>query len=232
MIQGKSVLAVIPARGGSKGVPGKNIRPAGGKPLIAWTVEAARNAKHIDRTILSSDDSAIIAVARDQGCEVPFVREANLARDDTPGIDVVIDALNRCPGYDWVVLLQPTSPLRTAQDIDGAIEQCVQAGAPACVSVCVAKESPYWMFTLDSGARLSPLLSGKTIARRQDLPLVYVLNGAVYVAKTEWLLGQLSFLAKETIAYEMPAERSMDIDTEADFMQLQVLVGDLKVIPG
>jgi len=229
MIEGMSVLAVIPARGGSKGVPGKNIRPAGGMPLIGWTIEAARGSMHLDRIILSSDDPAIISVARDMGCDVPFVREAGLAKDDTPGIDVVLDALQRCPGYEWVVLLQPTSPLRTAQDIDSAIERCLNAGAPSCVSVCAAQESPYWMFTLDDGAHLSPLLPGETIARRQDLPPVYLLNGAIYVARTEWLLEQCSFLTRETVAYEMPLGRSLDIDTEEDFMKLQVLAGDLKM---
>lgn len=231
MIQGMSILAVIPARGGSKGVPGKNIRPAGGKPLIAWTIGAAQNSKYLDRTILSSDDPAIIDVARKLGCDAPFIREPGLAMDDTPGIEVVIDALNRCPGFDCVVLLQPTSPLRTGEDIDNAVERCIAMGAPACVSVCAAQESPYWMFTLDSDTRLNPLLPGNTIARRQDLPQVYSLNGAVYVARVEWLVRQRSFLTPETIAYEMPRERSLDIDTEADFVQLQLLAGDLKLMP-
>lgn len=230
MIQGMRVLALIPARGGSKGVPGKNIRLAGGKPLIAWTISAAKQSKWLDRTILSSDDPEIIKVARSLDCDVPFIREAHLAKDETPGIEVVLDALRRCPGFDWVVLLQPTSPLRTAQDIDCALERCIETGAPACVSVCAAQENPYWMFTLAEGGHLSPLLPGSTIARRQDLPRVYALNGAVYVAKAEWLLQQGSFITSETVAYEMPRERSLDIDTEEDFVQLQLLAGDLKLL--
>lgn len=225
MIEGKRVLGVITARGGSKGVPGKNIRPVGGKPLIAWTIEAAHAAKHLDRVILSSDDEAIMAVARQCGCEVPFKREARLAADDTPSMEVVFDALGRCPGYDWVVLLQPTSPLRIAEDIDAAIERCVALKAPACVSVCKAEQSPYWMYTLQVGNRLSPLLPLPSAARRQDIPPVYVLNGAVYVSDSAWLVNNRNFMTSETVAYEMPIERSLDIDTEADLARLTALIG-------
>lgn len=228
MINGMAVLAVIPARGGSKGVPGKNIRPAGGKPLIAWTIEAAHASRLVDRVVLSSDDEAIIRAARGCGCEVPFVRDPALAGDRTPTIDVVLDALERCPGFGWVVLLQPTSPLRATQDIDGAIERCVAAGAPACVSVCESQESPYWMYTLRPDARMVPLLPSPAVTRRQDLPRVYALNGAVYVARTEWLVRERTFLGPETVAFEMPVERSVDIDSESDFVQLQVYLGDIQ----
>ena len=225
MIEGRKVLGLITARGGSKDVPGKNIRLVGGKPLIAWTVEAGLASKYLDRLILSSDDEAIMAAARDHGCEVPFKREARLAADDTPSMDVVFDALKRCPGYDWVVLLQPTSPLRRSEDIDAAIGRCVALGAPACVSVCVAEQSPYWMYTLQDGVRLSPLLPSSHATRRQDLPTVYVLNGAVYAADTGWLVKSRDFVTSETVAYEMPIERSLDIDTEADLARLRTLVG-------
>jgi len=226
MINGNRVLGVIPARGGSKGVPGKNIRHVGGKPLIAWTIEAGQASKFIDRVVLSSDDLEIISVAQKHNCDVPFVRESQLADDTTPTIDVALDALNRCPDYEWVVLLQPTSPLRTSQDIDRAIERCVALNAPSCVSVCLAKESPYWMFTLNQGAHLAALLPNQAVTRRQDLPPVYSLNGAIYVANAEWLKRERKFLALETVAYEMPVERSLDIDTESDFLQLKFLLGD------
>jgi len=224
VIGDKKVIAVIPARGGSKGLPGKNIIPVRGKPLLAWTIEAAQRARYVDRLILSSDDPAIIDVARKFGCEVPFERDSRLAADDTPSIDVVLDALTHCPGYGWVVLLQPTSPLRTADDIDGALERCVALGAPACVSVCEAEQSPYWMYTVQGDNRLSPLLPS-SVTRRQDLPTVYVLNGAAYVADTLWLLGSRSFLTSETVAYEMPVERSLDIDTEADLSIFETRLG-------
>lgn len=226
MINGTRVLGVIPARGGSKGVPGKNIRHVGGKPLIAWTIEAAQASKYLDRVVLSSDDLEIISVAQKHNCEAPFVREPQLAEDATPTIDVVLDVLNRCPAYEWVVLLQPTSPLRTSQDIDQAIERCVALNSPSCVSVCLAQESPYWMFTLNQYAHLVALLPNQTVTRRQDLPPVYSLNGAIYVAKSEWLMRERKFLTSETIAYEMPVERSLDIDTESDFLQLQFILGD------
>lgn len=225
MIGDKKVIAIIPARGGSKGLPGKNILRVGRKPLIAWTIEAAHKARYLDRVILSSDDEAIMTVAREYGCEVPFKREAQLATDDTPSLDVVFDALERCPGYDWVVVLQPTSPLRTPEDIDAALERCVALKAPACVSVCAVEQNPYWMYTLIVGNRLSPLLPPVGATRRQDLPPVYVLNGAAYVADTAWLLNSRTFLSSDTVAYEMPIERSLDIDTAADISRLTTLVG-------
>lgn len=231
MIDSQPVLAVIPARGGSKGLPGKNIRPAGGKPLIAWTIEAARGARRLDRVILSSDDAAIIAVAREWGCEVPFVREARLAGDETPTIDVVLDALSRLPGYPWVVLLQPTSPLRLASDIDGAIQRCVESGAPSCVSVCEARENPYWMYRLGEGGRLAPLIAGAVPTRRQDLPRVFLPNGAVYVARADWLALERKFITTDTVAWEMPAQRSLDVDTESDLFQLQAILGEKKDVP-
>lgn len=224
MIEGERVLGIIPARGGSKGVPGKNVRDAGGKPLLAWTIDAARGSAYLDRLVLSSDDAAIIAAARAYGCDVPFVRDAALAADETPSVDVVLDAIERCPGYDWIVLLQPTSPLRSAADIDGALRRCVALRAPACVSVTRAAESPYWMFTVARDGRMTPVMPRPAAARRQDLPPVYSLNGAVYVARTEWFRRERSFVTAETAAYEMPAERSLDIDTETDFQLLLTLL--------
>lgn len=220
MINGKSIIAIIPARGGSKGLPRKNVRLLGGKPLIAWTIEAAWASRYLDRVILSSDDDEIITVAATYGCDVPFKRDPTLAADDTPSIEVVIDALERCSGYDMVVLLQPTSPLRTAEDIDKAIEQCEALNAPACVSVCETEQSPYWMYTLEHGARLLPIIPSSTFTRRQDLPSAYILNGAVYVAQTDWLFKEHTFISAATVAYVMPTARSIDIDTEDDFHQI------------
>lgn len=217
MIDGKRVLAVIPARGGSKGVPRKNIRMLAGKPLIAWTIEESQKSIYIDRLILSSEDEEIIEVARTWGCEAPFVRPAELAGDETPGIEPVLHAIKNIPGYDYVVLLQPTSPLRAVVDIDGCIKACVRVGAKACVSVTEPEKSPYWMYVLDEENRMRPLIkSNALIARRQDLPSVYALNGAVYVAECRWLLESKSFLSEETVAYPMRKENSIDIDRELD----------------
>lgn len=219
MINGKKVLAVIPARGGSKGVPGKNIRPLGGRPLIAWTIAAATAAPELDRVIVSSENAEIINIALKWGGEAPFVRPEELARDDTPGIAPVLHALDALPEkYDYVVLLQPTSPLRAAEDISAALALCLAQGAPACVSLCAPEHGPWWMFSLDGQGRMRPLLPREAIpVRRQDMAAVYALNGAVYVARVDWLRENKSFLSAETAGYVMPRERSMDIDTELDF---------------
>lgn len=227
MIAGKSVLGLIPARGGSKGVPRKNIRDVAGKPLIAWTIEEARKSKYIDRLILSSEDADIIKVAREWGCDVPFVRPQNLADDTTPGIDPVLHALDILPGYDIVVLLQPTSPLRSVADIDNCIEQCVALKACSCVSVCEADKSPYWMFRLDESRRMTPVIdSVSRDSRRQELPKVYALNGAVYVSRAKCLQENKTFVTGKTVAYIMPKERSIDIDTEIDLICLQAIIAE------
>jgi len=223
MINGKSVLAIIPARGGSKGVPRKNIRDLAGKPLIAWTIEAAKASQYIDRLVLSSDDAEIIGVAQAHGCEAPFVRPAELARDETPGIDPILHALQALPGYDYVVLLQPTSPLRTGEDIDGCLARCEEKNAPACVSVTEPDHHPQWMYTLDNRETLQPISEQRAV-RRQDLPEVYALNGAVYVARTKWLNETHSFLGTGALGYVMPAYRSIDIDTEQDLAMASCLM--------
>ena len=227
MIEGKTILAIIPARGGSKGVPRKNIKDAAGKPLIAWTIKEAKKSKFIDRLVVSTEDDEIVAVAKSWGCEVPFVRPPELAQDDTPGVEPVLHAIKMLPGYDYVVLLQPTSPLRNTEDIDGCIEECVEHGANSCVSVAEVEQSPYWMYTLDVNSRLCSLINTDQIfTRRQDLPKVFTLNGAVYVAKCDWLRKNRTFLTAETAVYLMPRERSLDIDSELDFVLLAALRGE------
>jgi CMP-N,N'-diacetyllegionaminic acid synthase len=218
MIQGRSVLAIIPARGGSKGIPRKNLREIGGKPLIAWAIEAGRKSQYIDRLILSSDDLEIISVAQSWSCEVPFVRPAELAKDETPGIEPVLHTLKALTEkYDYIVLLQPTSPLRLAEDIDSCLETCLNHQAPACVTVTEVDQSPFWMYRLNNSRHLVPLIDQEdSFTRRQDLPQVYILNGAVYVAQTAWLQQQRTFVTAETVACVMPRERSLDVDAEWD----------------
>lgn len=231
MINGKKVLAIIPARGGSKGIPRKNIRELAGKPLIAWTIDEAKKTKYIDRLILSSDDEEIIKVAKEYGCGVPFKRPVVLAQDDTPGIDPVIHAINTLEEkYDYVVLLQPTSPLRTVEDIDGCIEQCIIMGSPVCVSVNEAKQNPYWMYKLDDNIRLKPFMQKhERMNRRQDLPKFYVLNGAVYLAESRFIIKNKSFLTEETTGYIMSEENSVDIDNEMDFAFCEWLVYKMRI---
>ncbi|MDH4395560.1 MAG: acylneuraminate cytidylyltransferase family protein [Limnobacter sp.] len=213
-----TVLAVITARGGSKGLPRKNVLPAAGKPLIVWTVEAAFASTVINRVILSSDDDEIMEVAAAAGCDIPFRRPTDLASDKASSMDVVFHALQELPGYDFVVLLQPTSPLRTAEDIDEAFHLMQAHNAPACVSVTEVEQSPYWMYKLTDDDRLTGLLEPLSgVSRRQDLPSVYTLNGAIYIANVEWLLKSGSFIGPETVAYKMPKSRSIDIDDDIDF---------------
>ena len=219
-----NILAIITARGGSKGVPRKNIRDLAGKPLIAWTIDEAKKSRYIDRLILSSEDDEIIEVAKKFGCEVPFKRPKELAQDDTPGMDPVLHAIEQCPGYDYVVLLQPTSPLRTVEDIDGCIEKLLNSDADFCVSVTEPEKSPYWMYTIEND-RMKPLIPQEDlIVRRQDLPKVYALNGAVYVGVVRTVLNKKTFLTTGTIGFKMAQFTSYDIDTELDFKVCESLL--------
>jgi N-acylneuraminate cytidylyltransferase len=219
MIGGRSVLAVVTARGGSKGLPRKNLVPFRGAPLIAWTIRAAQAAPAIDRLILSSDDPEIIETARALGCEAPFRRTPELASDTAASIDVLLDAAERVPGHDIVVLLQPTSPLRTADDIEATLAVMAETGAPGAVSVSEAPCHPYLIFRRDAAGRLSPFVEKPADMgwRRQDLPPAWRVNGAVYAADLAWLRVERTLCkAGETAAYEMPVERSIDIDTLED----------------
>lgn len=221
MIDGQRVLGIIPARGGSKEVPRKNLREVGGRPLIAWTIVEARKSIYLDRLILSSDDEEIIGVARAWRCDTPFVRPAQLAEDSSPSVDAVLHALERLPGYEFVVLLQPTSPLRSVEDIDGCIQRCVSSGATSCVSVTACRENPRVMYRMDGGFKLQPFLADEQrLTRRQEYPRYYRLSGAVYVAQTRWLLASKKLVGEDTIGYEVPLERSLDIDTELDLVIL------------
>jgi CMP-N,N'-diacetyllegionaminic acid synthase len=227
MIGGKKVLAVIPARGGSKGLPGKNIKTLGGKPLIAWSIEAARHSAYIDRCIVSTEDDEIARIAREWNGDVPFVRPGHLATDEAFIEDVLIDVLDRLDeSYDYLVLLQPTSPLRSASDIDGCVAACNDAGTPVCVTVAPPPKSPYLMYRLEAGSRLVPIMEGRSARRRQELPAIFALNGAVYVASVEWFRRHRNFMSEETVGYAMPAERSVDIDSELDLRFADLLLSN------
>lgn len=225
MINEKKVLALIPARGGSKGVPRKNVRMLGGKPLIAWTIEAAIQSKYIDRVMLSSEDEEIIEVAKKWGCDVPFVRPKELAQDDTPSMEVILHGIEQVKGYDYIVLLQPTSPFRTTEDINKCIEKCVENNQESCVSIVEVSQNPYWMYTVKENEVLNPLIEiDDKYYQRQKLPKTYILNGAVYVASIEWLKQSKSFLSKNTTSVEMTKEKSIDIDTMLDFKVASLLI--------
>jgi len=218
MYKNKTFLGIIPARGGSKGIPYKNIQEIAGKPLIAWTILEAKKSKYIDRLILSSEDEKIIKTAKNWGCDVPFIRPKEIAQDDTPGVDPVFHAIKHVPGYEYIVLLQPTSPLRIAYDIDACIELCINRGSNICVSITEQAKNPYLLCNIDKNSNVYPILKERFISIRQKAPKTYIINGAVYVAEIKWLKRTNSFLTPETIGYIMPYDRSIDIDTELDFI--------------
>ncbi len=213
------VLAVIPARGGSKGIPGKNLKLLGGKPLLAHSVHAARAAHCVARVLLSTDDPGIAESGKACGAEVPFLRPANLATDTSPVIDAVEHLLAAQVSLpEFILLLQPTSPFRTAEDIDAAFNLMRSARADAIVSVTEAKDHPLLCKKMDFRGRLVPYVESPLNAtRRQDLPPAYVPNGAIYLIKTDVLLSARAWCPSGTCAYVMPPERSLDLDTPDDF---------------
>lgn len=215
MRDGKRILAVIPARGGSKGVLRKNIRLVSGKPLIAYTIESALGSRFVDAVVVSSEDDEILDVAARHGAQC-LRRPENLALDTTPGVAPVLHAIEQLPGFDLVILLQPTSPLRTAMDIDAALEHCVRQGAVSCVAVCEAETPPARMFEMAGDGKLRRLVGEEPPNRRQDLPPAYIVNGAIYIADTEWLVQSQRLVSGDTVGYLMPRDRSLDIDTELD----------------
>lgn len=220
------LLALIPARGGSKGIPRKNVRPIAGRPLIGWTIKAAKAAGLFDRIVVSTEDAEIAHVARACGAEVPFVRPASLSADDTPGIAPVLHALEELPGYDAVVLLQPTSPLRSAEDIANAVRLARSRGAPAVVSVCEPDAHPQWTYRMSPDGALMPWEASAHASRRQELEPVYMLNGAIYYAESDFARETGALVGPGTIGYPMPAERSVDIDTPLDWRIAELLLAD------
>lgn len=226
----RDVLAVIAARGGSRALPRKNLALLGGKPLIAWTIEAALRSRTVSRTIVTTDDPEIADVSRRQGAEVPFSRPPELARDETPGIAAVLHAvrwLEEHEGYrpDVVMNLQPTSPLRTAEDVDLAFALLAERRADAVVSVTPVEHHPYWMKAVDEQGWMHDFVPLSTpILVRQELPPVYMLNGAIYLAHRTTLLRCGGWYTPRTAAYIMPLERSVDIDTAQDFALAKLLL--------
>ncbi|HEV7406408.1 MAG TPA: acylneuraminate cytidylyltransferase family protein [Chthoniobacteraceae bacterium] len=221
----RHVLALIPARSGSKGLPGKNIRAFHGRPLLHWTIAAARASGVAERVIVSTDDAAMAEIAQAGGAEIPFLRPPELARDETPMLDVALDALAKleADGFvaDALLLLQPTSPLRGAKDLQAAA--ALLGDSDAVVSVAPVKQHPHWLQRIDETGRLQPYEPASEAARRQDLPAVYALNGAIYFVRTEALRRERTFRPAGTKAYVMPPERSVDIDTEIDWQLAELL---------
>lgn len=226
----KRILAIIPARAGSKRIPDKNILPIAGKPLIAWTIEAARKSKYLDRIIVSTDDQKIKKISEEYGAEVPFIRPHHLATDEAGSVDVIKHAISTIKGqFSYIVLLQPTSPLRTAEDIDKAIEM-LDINTKAVVSVCETSHSPLWCNTLPDDLSMADFMKPEVAGiRSQDLPKYYRLNGALYVAETDYFYQNNSFFGKNTKAFIMPPARSVDVDESIDLAFAEFILSKNKI---
>ncbi|MEA5143326.1 MAG: acylneuraminate cytidylyltransferase family protein [Oscillibacter sp.] len=214
------MIALIPARGGSKGLPGKNIRPLCGKPLIAYTIEAARSAASVDRVIVTTDSPEIAAIAREYGAEVPFLRPAALAGDTSSAVDVYLHAVEYLMAeggekIDKFLVLLPTVPLRSAADIDGAVRLLREKNATTVLSVKEAAIPLQWYLELSEQRIVPP--AAAVMKNRQDQKEYCIPNGAVYVLDYGYLKEHRSYYSDRTFAYQMPPERSVDIDALFDF---------------
>jgi CMP-N,N'-diacetyllegionaminic acid synthase len=225
------VLGVIAARGGSRGLPGKNVRLLGGRPLIAHTIEAALACPALTRIVVSSDDAEILEAARAAGCPAPFVRPAELAADRSSTVDVALHALDwveaheQPPAPDVVVLLPATAPLRGARHIGEAIAALLDdPGADGVVAVTEPDYPPYWMLRI-ADRRLHWLFpEGSAADHRQQLPAAYQPNGSIYALRTGVLRSQRTFYPRATAPYVMPRDASVNIDSELDFQMAELLL--------
>ena len=223
MVGNKKLLAIIPARGNSKRLPRKNILDLAGKPLIAWTIEVALCAKYIDRVIVSTDNLDIANISKKYGADVPFMRPSKLATDKATSIDVVLHLLGQLEEigehYDYIILLQPTSPLRTTKNIEESIELLLARSSDAVISVCESEYPPHLCSTLPNDKSMKHFIDPSIKNKRsQDFPIQYRINGAIYVGSIEKFKNENSFFLSENChAYIMNQNISVDIDTKNDF---------------
>ena len=226
------ILAVIPARGGSKGIPRKNVIPVMGKPLMVWTIEAALHSKTITKTFVSSDDDKILEIAQHFGSDI-LKRPDVLANDKAGSEGLIVHALEsekkQGNTYDYVMLLQPTSPLRGTKEIDEAVELLIHSDAKALISVYTPEHTPFKAFKLNVNGKLEGLVDNKTpFMRRQDLPQTFMPNGAIYLIEAAlFLQSGFLFCEEGTIAYEMSREKSVDVDSMDDILQIEKIFEDM-----
>ncbi|KGN03513.1 acylneuraminate cytidylyltransferase [Clostridium novyi A str. 4570] len=232
MYKNKKILAIIPARGGSKGIPHKNIMKICKKPLIAYSIEAAKESKYIDYILVSTDDTCIKEVSLSYGAKVPFLRPDEISTDRAKSIDVVLHGIDYLKehneNFDYVILLQPTSPLRTSDDIDTAIESVIEADKDSLISVCECSENPILMRTIER-EKLKPVLefNGDNL-RRQELPTFYVFNGAIYINKVDMLQNKKEFVDENTMPFIMDSTKSIDIDNMIDAKIAEMILKENK----
>lgn len=237
MIDGKRVLAIVPARKGSKGLPLKNVRPLAGKPLLAWPIAAARASRYVDRVIISTDDQGFAEIAVAHGADAPFLRPAELASDTAPSIGFILHAVETLAEagdvYDYVVLLEPTSPLTEGSDVDAALEQLVAADADAIVGVSrlEATHPAFAVRKADDGA-ITPYAAASfgEMPRRQDIEPLFVLDGALYASTVEALKRERGFCHARTLGYETARHKAHEVDDLVDFICIEAIASNLDTI--
>lgn len=229
MIENKRVLAIVPARAGSKGLPGKNIRLFCGKPLLQWSVEHGLSSRYVDRVIVSTDSSEFADIARRSGALVPFLRPAHLSSDTAKSADVVLHAVDfleeRGDIFDVLVLLEPTSPLRNPKDIDNAVELLVaEPEAESVVSISrVEAHHPSFLMKKNEAGFIEPYLSDFRVVRRQDITQLFFLDGTVYASLVGSFKARKGFYHAKTLGYEVPKYKSFEIDDLDDFIICEAL---------
>ena len=229
MYDRKKVLGLIPARGGSKGVPKKNVRSLAGKPLIAYTIECAKETNIFDYLMVNTDSEEIAETAEKYGAKVPFIRPPELATDTACGMDVIIYTINwfedKDSKFDILVYLQPTSPLRLPEDIINALNIMKDNKANAVISVTEAEYPPLWTNILPHDLKMDNFIRKDIESKnRQELPTYYRLNGAIYIARWDYLKKYADWYHERVYAYIMPQERSIDIDSEFDFLLAEFIM--------
>ena len=239
MIGQQRLLAIIPARGGSKRLPGKNTLKLAGKPMIAWSIEAALESKFIDKVIVTTEDEDIVNIAREFGAEVPFIRPNELASDSASSIDTVIHAIQALKdlyddSYEYIILLQPTSPFRTSQHIDEAVGLLMDRNADGIVSICEAdnvkmKINPFPV-SMDENGKIyeksdhSPTNKRNLHLNVKEFDKEYRINGAIYLCKTSILTKELTFFHESSYAYVMDPSESIDIDYDYDYKKCELII--------
>jgi N-acylneuraminate cytidylyltransferase/CMP-N,N'-diacetyllegionaminic acid synthase len=239
MKDGNTILAIIPARCGSKGIPMKNILDLCGKPLLGWPVQAAKNSKYIDKVIVSTDDQIIAEIAERMGAEVPFIRPKELANDTASSLDVIVHALDflriRNMVYQYLILLEPTSPLTEAQDIDSALETlCLKRDiADSIVSVSrVVSAHAVYDVVLESNGLINPFLQEdfRNASRRQDISELYFFDGSLYISDVGVLLKEKCFYHKRTLGYITPKWKSFEVDDMVDMICIEAILNNIHKI--
>jgi N-acylneuraminate cytidylyltransferase/CMP-N,N'-diacetyllegionaminic acid synthase len=241
VINGKKVLGLVPARRGSKGLPLKNIRPLAGKPLLVWPIEAARKSRYVDRVVISTEDEEFATIAKAAGADVPFMRPAELATDASSSFEFITHALEVLgrmgEHYEYLVLLEPTSPLTEAEDIDRALERLIsqQEHADSIVGVtALVTDHPACAIRVKDDGKIGPYLSEnfKQLPRRQDVEPVFSLDGSLYISTTEALLRERSFCHQRTLPYVTPRWKSLEVDDLVDFICIEAVLANRNLILG